>query len=232
MAPKYVLHQRIAVNVHGYQDARRSNQAVALGEFAWQKRLLATAADGARGNFPGQHRKHLAPILVLLLWGALAATICWLRLTAAGSPSHARYAGTDIGQAAAARGHVPAAVFLIVYAPTGVLAYGDLAQLRSDALKAKLKPERDVARQRGHCARTQAHLRRLMKDCAIRPVTIAAPKYQVDQALGANRALADETQAAVPMGAGGRLRRHRENGHHQRPPRAEPLKLRNAGAAA
>ncbi|GEL95966.1 hypothetical protein [Cellulomonas composti] len=99
---------------------------LAAGQAGWSWR-------GARGAHPGSRSALVVPVVLLVAWGAGGLGIMAMRLSASRVSTTVAYEGATTAAPAASFDAVAAAVFLVVYVVCGVLAFGDLWELRNDA---------------------------------------------------------------------------------------------------
>jgi len=171
--------------------------AVALALVAAASAAMAGAAwRGARGNHPGRFTALILPGLIVLFWAGLGLGICWLRVGAAGVTTVAQYDG---GQAAAtgsgsASDTIAAAVFLLVYALVGILAFADAFEWRNDAFTAKVHAQKQLGPAQEHLAVSEALLVRLVENYSIREHELAMNRQEAANAKLANGFLAEELE--------------------------------------
>ena len=171
--------------------------AVALAVVGATAAATAGAAwRGAKGNHPGHFAALILPSLIMLFWAGLGLGICWLRVGAASATTVAQYDG---GQPAATGSGstsdtIAAAVFLLVYALVGILAFADAFEWRNDAFTAKVHAQKQLGIAQKQLAVSEALLVRLVENYSIREHELAMNRQEAANAKLANGALAQELE--------------------------------------
>lgn len=202
--------------------------AVALAVVGATAAATAGAAwRGAKGNHPGHSAALILPSLILLFWAGLGLGICWLRVGAASVTTVAQYDGGQ--QAATASGSpsdtIAAAVFLLVYALVGILAFADAFEWRNDAFTAKVHAQKQFGSALEQLAVSEALLVRLVENYSIREHELAMNRQEAANAKLANRALAEEleqvSRVEQMIGLGDTGKSGITSGHHVDNPYAD-----------